>query len=231
VVSRRAGLRPRRVDRDRARRRRAPVRVGSPLEDAGGARARARARGRGTVEPVLVADGRLLALRRLPGARRDVRLGRLVEGAPAGGDLRVCDAAGRRAEARRGDPARPLERRRRADPQVDRPRADPAPRRRRRGRTVLGRPRPVRRDGHPPDHEGGSMEYVSPFDEAVLEATPLAPRPESLAGRTVALLDITKNRGAETFRISKETFSRPAAPEVIEEIALRGDLVVEGLAD
>ena len=90
------------------------------------------------------------------------------------------------------------------------------------------------------------MEYVSPFDECVLEAAPLAPRPPELAGRTVALLDITKNRGAEfldrieellaergaaSFRIAKATFSRPAAPEVIEEIALRGDLVVEGLAD
>ena len=90
------------------------------------------------------------------------------------------------------------------------------------------------------------MEYVSPFDERVLEPTPLAPRPGDLAGRTVALLDITKNRGAEfldridarlraggaeTFRIAKEAFSRPAAPEVIEEVALRGDLVVERLAD
>ena len=90
------------------------------------------------------------------------------------------------------------------------------------------------------------MEYVSPFDERVLEATPLAERPSELGERTVALLDITKNRGAEfldrieellrdrgvsTFRVSKATFSRPAAPEVIEEIALRGDLVVEGLAD
>jgi hypothetical protein len=90
------------------------------------------------------------------------------------------------------------------------------------------------------------MEYVSPFDERVREATPMAPRPADLAGRTVALFDITKNRGAEfldrleellrergadTFRISKATFSRPAAPEVIEEIALRGDLAVEGLAD
>ena len=83
------------------------------------------------------------------------------------------------------------------------------------------------------------MDYVSPFDERVREATPLAPRPAALAGRRVALLDITKNRGAQfldrieellrgrgvgTFRISKATFSRPAAPEVIEEVALRGDL-------
>jgi hypothetical protein len=90
------------------------------------------------------------------------------------------------------------------------------------------------------------MDYVSPFDERVVSATPLAPRPPELAGRTVALFDITKNRGAQfldrieqllaergavSFRIAKARYARPAAPEVIEEIALRGDLVVEGLAD
>ena len=90
------------------------------------------------------------------------------------------------------------------------------------------------------------MEYVSPFDERVVEATAPADRPAGLDGHTVALLDISKNRGAEfldhlepllqargarTFRIAKPTFSRPAVPEVIEEIAIRGDLVVEGLAD
>jgi hypothetical protein len=37
--------------------------------------------------------------------------------------------------------------------------------------------------------------------------------------------------GARTFRIAKPAFSRPAVPEVIEEIALHGDLTVEGLAD
>ena len=90
------------------------------------------------------------------------------------------------------------------------------------------------------------MEYISPFDERAAAAVPLAERPPDLAGRTVALLDITKNRsaefldrieqllrerGAETFRISKATFSRAAAPEVIEQVAIRGDLAVEGLAD
>ena len=90
------------------------------------------------------------------------------------------------------------------------------------------------------------MDYVSPFDERTAEQILPAPRPVDLGGRTVALLDITKNRSAEfldrieqllhqrgvrTFRIAKATFSRPAAPEVIEEIAIRGDLVVEGLAD
>lgn len=90
------------------------------------------------------------------------------------------------------------------------------------------------------------MEYVSPFDERAREAVPFAARPDRLAGRRVALLDITKARssefldrleallathGAETFRVSKEIFSKPASTEVIERVAIRGDLAVEGLAD
>jgi len=90
------------------------------------------------------------------------------------------------------------------------------------------------------------VDYVSPFDDRVRETHVLAPRPAALDGRRVALLDITKargdefldrveellrKRGARTFRIAKETFSRPASTEVIEEIAIHGDLTVEGLAD
>jgi len=90
------------------------------------------------------------------------------------------------------------------------------------------------------------MEYVSPFDDRVRSSEPEAARPAALTGLTVALLDISKARGdefldrmeqllqaagARTFRIAKPAFSRPAVPEVIEEIALRGDLTVEGLAD
>ena len=90
------------------------------------------------------------------------------------------------------------------------------------------------------------MEYVSPFDDRARETVDLAPRLDGLGGRRVALLDITKARGdefldrmeqllqaagARTFRIAKPAFSRPAVPEVIEEIALHGDLTVEGLAD
>jgi hypothetical protein len=89
-------------------------------------------------------------------------------------------------------------------------------------------------------------EYVSPFDDGARGAEPLARRPAALQGRTVVLLDITKargdefldrmeqllhTRGARTFRIAKEAFSRPASQEVIEEIAIHGDLTVEGLAD
>ena len=90
------------------------------------------------------------------------------------------------------------------------------------------------------------MEYVSPFDDRRREPEPLAPRPASLEGATVALLDITKRRGDEfldriearlrergaaTFRLAKEIFSKPAEPELVRRIANRGDLTVEGLAD
>jgi hypothetical protein len=89
-------------------------------------------------------------------------------------------------------------------------------------------------------------DYVSPFDERARPAEPLAARPSSIEGATIALLDITKNRGAEfldqvesrlrtagagTFRITKEIFSKPAAPDVIDQIASRSDLAVEALAD
>jgi hypothetical protein len=90
------------------------------------------------------------------------------------------------------------------------------------------------------------MEYVSPFDERSRGAEPLAGRPADLAGKRDWLLDISKSRGAEfldrletllrargaeTFRTAKPTFSRPAPAEVIERIALHGDLAVEALAD
>lgn len=89
-------------------------------------------------------------------------------------------------------------------------------------------------------------DYVSPFDPRVRAPEPLAPRPDTVAGRTVELLDITKNRGAEfldqieyrlsaagarTTRCAKEIFSKPAALGLIDEIAARSDLVVEALAD
>ncbi len=88
--------------------------------------------------------------------------------------------------------------------------------------------------------------YVSPFDPRVRAPEPLAPRPETIAGLTVELLDITKNRGAEfldqvearlsaagarTRRSAKEIFSKPAALGLIDAIAGRADLVVEALAD
>jgi hypothetical protein len=87
---------------------------------------------------------------------------------------------------------------------------------------------------------------VSPFDERVRAAEPLAPRPASISGRRAVLLDIRKNRGAEfldriemqlraagapTARRAKEIFSKPASLALIDEIAGQADLVVEALAD
>ena len=90
------------------------------------------------------------------------------------------------------------------------------------------------------------MDYVSPFDERRRVAEPLAQRPPSLEGARIALLDINKRRGdefldrveellqrrgAQTFRLVKEIFSKPAAADIVRRIADRGDLAVEGLAD
>lgn len=89
-------------------------------------------------------------------------------------------------------------------------------------------------------------DYVSPFDQRVRPAEPLAPRPGGVAGQHVVLLDIRKNRGAEfldrletllaaagatTSRSAKEIFSKPASAGVIDDVAARASLVVEALAD
>jgi 3-hydroxyacyl-CoA dehydrogenase len=91
-----------------------------------------------------------------------------------------------------------------------------------------------------------AADYVSPFDERVRAVEPLAPRPASIGGRRVVLLDIRKNRGAEfldriqtllqaegaaTARTAKEIFSKPAALALMDDIARDADLVVEALAD
>jgi len=91
-----------------------------------------------------------------------------------------------------------------------------------------------------------AADYVSPFDDRVRPAEPLAPRPASVAGRRVVLLDIRKNRGAEfldrietllqaagaaTARTAKEIFSKPASHALIGDISGQADLVVEALAD
>jgi hypothetical protein len=90
------------------------------------------------------------------------------------------------------------------------------------------------------------MDYVSPFDDSAREPRPLAPRPSDLRRRRIALLDISKargaefldeverllrKRGAETSRHAKPTFSRPAPGELVDELAREAELVVEGLAD
>jgi hypothetical protein len=73
-----------------------------------------------------------------------------------------------------------------------------------------------------------------------------AARLESLDGRTVGLLDISKprgdvfldrieaglrERGAEVLRFRKPTFTKPAPVDLKQEIAERCDAVIEALAD
>jgi hypothetical protein len=91
-----------------------------------------------------------------------------------------------------------------------------------------------------------AADFVSPFDERVRAVESIAPRPATVSGHRVALLDIRKNRGAEfldrietlmqaagaaTVRTAKEIFARPATLALIGEIVGHADLVVEALAD
>jgi hypothetical protein len=72
------------------------------------------------------------------------------------------------------------------------------------------------------------------------------PRPPTLDGRTVGLLDISKSRGdvvldelerllaadgVRTVRYRKPTFARPAPVDLRHEIATRCEVVIEALAD
>jgi hypothetical protein len=72
------------------------------------------------------------------------------------------------------------------------------------------------------------------------------PRLASLEGRRIGLLDISKargdvfldrvearlrERGAEVVRYRKPTFTKPAPPDLRQEISVRCDAVVEALAD
>jgi hypothetical protein len=90
------------------------------------------------------------------------------------------------------------------------------------------------------------MRYVSPYDPAARTPVAPAPRPDALSGRTAALLDISKSRGAEFLdriearvrelgaeveRYRKPLFSRPASRELVETIAARADVCIEALAD
>ena len=90
------------------------------------------------------------------------------------------------------------------------------------------------------------MEYVSPIDMRVRPMEEPSARAGTIFGKRVWLLDISKNRsaefldrleellrseGAEVHRTRKPSFAKPAPEEVVEQIALHGDLAVEGLAD
>lgn len=87
---------------------------------------------------------------------------------------------------------------------------------------------------------------LDPTDETTPVARERVVRPESLAGLTVGLLDISKPRGdifldrletrlgeldATVKRFKKPTFSKPAPVDLRHEIATECHAVIEALAD
>lgn len=87
---------------------------------------------------------------------------------------------------------------------------------------------------------------LDPTSEQAPAARERATRPESLAGLTVGLLDISKPRGdvfldrvserltglgAAVIRYTKPTFTKPAPVDLRHEIATECDAVIEALAD
>lgn len=90
---------------------------------------------------------------------------------------------------------------------------------------------------------------VNPLDETPHDAAELAPRLDSIKGKKIGLLDISKPGGrqflnrieallkekfgaSEVVRFQKPTFTKPAPPEIIDRI-LKAQVqgVIEALAD
>ncbi len=90
-------------------------------------------------------------------------------------------------------------------------------------------------------------ELISPFDERVRAAHPLAGRLDNLHGKRLSLFSISKPKsdeflnelgeiltveyGALVSYARKPTFAAPAPRETIEEVARDSDAVIEALAD
>jgi len=87
---------------------------------------------------------------------------------------------------------------------------------------------------------------LDPTNEATPATIERSMRPESLAGLTVGLLDISKPRGnvfldqveqrlialgSTVKRYKKPTFTKPAPVDMRHEIATECDAVIEALAD
>jgi hypothetical protein len=87
---------------------------------------------------------------------------------------------------------------------------------------------------------------LDPTGELSPESVELSPRPASLEGLVVGLLDITKargdmfldqldrrlqERGLTTRRYAKPTFTKPAPLDLRQEIAEHCHVVIEALAD
>jgi hypothetical protein len=101
--------------------------------------------------------------------------------------------------------------------------------------------------GHSNAAGGGSDRILlDPTGERAPALRERLPRLESLDGRRIGLLDISKprgdlfldrleqrlrERGAEVKRFRKPTFTKPAPVDLRHEIAVNCDAVVEALAD
>jgi hypothetical protein len=87
---------------------------------------------------------------------------------------------------------------------------------------------------------------LDPGNEAVVAQRVLLPRPDSLEGKVVGLLDISKPRGdvfldrleerlseagGTVKRFRKPTFAKPAPVDLRYEIATQCEVVIEALAD
>jgi hypothetical protein len=87
---------------------------------------------------------------------------------------------------------------------------------------------------------------LDPTSERTPAARERVARLETLEGKTVGLLDISKprgdvfldtvearlrDRGADVLRFVKPTFTKPAPVDLRHEIATRCDAVIEALAD
>jgi hypothetical protein len=87
---------------------------------------------------------------------------------------------------------------------------------------------------------------LDPTSERTTLERSLLPRPTSLDGKRVGLLDISKPRGdvflnrleqrltdlgAEVRRFRKPTFTKPAPVDLRHEIATQCEVVIEALAD
>ena len=89
---------------------------------------------------------------------------------------------------------------------------------------------------------------LDPTSQGDAPAKCLSPRLDSLDGKVMGLLNITKNGSdifldriaelmqerfdlAEVIQVKKPTFTRPAPTELLAELAEQADFVIEGLAD
>ena len=94
--------------------------------------------------------------------------------------------------------------------------------------------------------EPNAMVLLDPTNERSSAMRERAARLDTLEGKTVGLLDISKprgdlfldtiearlrDRGAEVLRFTKPTFTKPAPVDLRHEIATQCDAVVEALAD